>query len=37
MRDYTQVQAPELQQLAAKYLVPGKAYKIAVLAAEEGR
>ena len=37
MRDYTQVGAAELQQLAAKYLVPGKAYKIAVLAAEEGR
>ena len=37
LRDYTQVGAPELQQLAAKYLVPGKAYKVAVLAAEQGR
>jgi zinc protease len=37
LRDYTQVGAPELQQLAAKYLVPDKAYKVAVLAAEQGR
>ncbi|MGV3554317.1 MAG: M16 family metallopeptidase [Croceibacterium sp.] len=37
LRDYTQVGAPELQQLAAKYLVPGKSFKVAVLAAEGGR
>jgi hypothetical protein len=36
MRDYTQVTPDEMRALAARYLVPGKAYRIEVLPQEKG-
>jgi zinc protease len=37
LRDYTQVGPLELQLLAARYLVPGASFKVAVLPREAGR